>query len=1221
MSKKFVNVSMAFLFVVSLFSATLPMGVSAAAPGSHAVPFGPMAPLPSFEVSPPSKVDAAYSDLLFSEYVEGSGNNKALEIFNGTGAAVDLSQYTVELYANGSSSATASVTLSGSLDDGDVYVIAHSGIDDSSEVDLTNDSVTGFNGNDALVLKHGSAVVDSLGQIGDLGIWGANVTLRRKTSVTTGDTDPSDTFDASVAWDSYPSDSLDDLGSYTPAGGGGAFSITKSAPAEVVASESYSYTLQVTNGTGGERTGVVITDVVPLSTTFVAASDGGTLVNGVVSWTIATMVTDAVATRYFTVTAPATSGLTIVNDSYGVNASDWVTTATGSAVSTQITPPAGTVTPIGTARGLSAGTTVTVAGRATMYTGGFYAGGGNAKFYIQDSTGGVAVQCFGFDPHVAIGDLVTVTGTMANYRGEVQVQPADSSAVQVTAGTPDQAPAPLEKAINEVDDDDDAIGWLVRIQGPVTDFYESTYYYKFWVSDGTYTATVYVDKNTGTVLTDDMVGRSYAVTGIAELYYSTHEIKPRQQSDIVLLPGLFVSKAAPAGVFEDHAFTYTISVWNHTGLSLTNLTITDVVPTANATLAQVLDGGTESGGLITWTVASLADDETATVHFVVTATGSVGDEIINAHYAAWATEWTTHETGSAVVTTIRSFCPAGYTPAYEIQGSGMRSPKIGDTVTSCGVVVGFFEGNSNNVGNFNGLFLQDTNGDGDAATSDAVFVNYGSGTVSAQIGDLVVVTGTVAEFNEWDGTGCAEDSCMTSIMADPGDVVALGEIGRPAPLTLAPPMSPTAAITYWESLEGMLVAMPLTATATVVGPTSYNTVQVVPSTVSPQDDGHILRTSPQAGMPVGVRHYKLYGRLDDGSYPPNLIVGSTITNADGPLAYTYGSYVMMTQAGDPWQEVYSRPAPSTVPGWEEAGASQLTVGAFNTLNFDVTSGTKMTKVVESIVQMGCPIFLSLEEIEMDNTLPALKAALADAGCTYDSANSHEDVGNHGVALLWRTDRVSNVTWSTDYQSCSAYGSPSSNYDDMWSECQAQGEYPLFSRRPVVVTGTVTYSGTDVTFVVIANHFKSKHGGSAADQRRLEQGQFIADLVDRLVTTTPNIIMMGDLNDFEDSPPLEAIYAGGVLTSTWYSLDESARYSYIYRGVSQVLDHILVSEHARPMLEGFSPLHYNADFPYYPYTQDASVVWRTSDHDPVVATLSLTALPHYEVYLPMVMRNH
>ena len=68
------------------------------------------------------------ADLFFSEYVEGSSNNKALEIFNGTGATVDLSQYAVKLGSNGGEwSATNSIVLSGSLANNEVYVIANAG--------------------------------------------------------------------------------------------------------------------------------------------------------------------------------------------------------------------------------------------------------------------------------------------------------------------------------------------------------------------------------------------------------------------------------------------------------------------------------------------------------------------------------------------------------------------------------------------------------------------------------------------------------------------------------------------------------------------------------------------------------------------------------------------------------------------------------------------------------------------------------------------------------------------------------------------------------------------------------------------------------------------------------------------------------------------------------------------------------------------------------------
>ena len=66
------------------------------------------------------------SDLFISEYVEGSSNNKAVEIHNATGATVDLNAggYQLEFYFNGSSSAGTTIALTGTVADGDVYVVA-----------------------------------------------------------------------------------------------------------------------------------------------------------------------------------------------------------------------------------------------------------------------------------------------------------------------------------------------------------------------------------------------------------------------------------------------------------------------------------------------------------------------------------------------------------------------------------------------------------------------------------------------------------------------------------------------------------------------------------------------------------------------------------------------------------------------------------------------------------------------------------------------------------------------------------------------------------------------------------------------------------------------------------------------------------------------------------------------------------------------------------------
>ncbi|MDX1378617.1 MAG: lamin tail domain-containing protein, partial [Anaerolineales bacterium] len=173
---------------------------------------------------------AAPTELFLSEYIEGSSFNKAVEIYNGTGGSVNLSTYTLELYSNGASSPSQSVALSGTLADGDVFVLAHGSADAAilAEADLISSSVINFNGDDALVLKNGGAVVDSFGQVGvDPGSqWpggGQDDTLRRSDTVCAGDTNPTDSFDASVEWVTFAQNTFDGLGSHTANcnGGGG----------------------------------------------------------------------------------------------------------------------------------------------------------------------------------------------------------------------------------------------------------------------------------------------------------------------------------------------------------------------------------------------------------------------------------------------------------------------------------------------------------------------------------------------------------------------------------------------------------------------------------------------------------------------------------------------------------------------------------------------------------------------------------------------------------------------------------------------------------------------------------------------------------------------------------------------------------------------------------------------------------------------------------------
>lgn len=195
----------------------------------------------------PGIASSQTTDLLISEYIEGSSNNKAIELYNGTGAAIDLAagNYVIQMYFNGSSSAGLTISLTGIVASGDVFVLAHASADSPilNLADQTN-SAGWFNGDDAVVLRRGGAggtIIDAIGQVGfDPGTeWGtglastADNTLRRKSTACTGDANASDAFDPTALYDGFANNTFDGLGSHTANCGGGdaAPSVSSTTPA------------------------------------------------------------------------------------------------------------------------------------------------------------------------------------------------------------------------------------------------------------------------------------------------------------------------------------------------------------------------------------------------------------------------------------------------------------------------------------------------------------------------------------------------------------------------------------------------------------------------------------------------------------------------------------------------------------------------------------------------------------------------------------------------------------------------------------------------------------------------------------------------------------------------------------------------------------------------------------------------------------------------------
>jgi predicted extracellular nuclease len=173
-------------------------------------------------------------DLFFSEYVEGSSYNKYLEIFNGTGSRVDLSDYQVHIFSNGKDDLehpSSNIKLNGLLEYTKVYVVAHSKATLYSDPQLKSGTLN-FNGNDAIGLYKVSEkkYVDVFGAIGvDPGKKGwavdgkstVDATLVRKKNIRRGTTisENKDDFNTlSDEWKVFEKDNVDHLGSHSLTG-------------------------------------------------------------------------------------------------------------------------------------------------------------------------------------------------------------------------------------------------------------------------------------------------------------------------------------------------------------------------------------------------------------------------------------------------------------------------------------------------------------------------------------------------------------------------------------------------------------------------------------------------------------------------------------------------------------------------------------------------------------------------------------------------------------------------------------------------------------------------------------------------------------------------------------------------------------------------------------------------------------------------------------------
>jgi hypothetical protein len=570
------------------------------------------------------------------------------------------------------------------------------------------------------------------------------------------------------------------------------------------------------------------------------------------------------------------------------------------------------------------------------------------------------------------------------------------------------------------------------------------------------------------------------------------------------------------------------------------------------------------------------------------------------------------------------------TPISQIQGAQHRSPLEGQTVTNVyGIVTGITS---------SGFYLQDPKPDLDKRTSEGIFIaTYQFSTV--KVGDEVLIaSGVVKEFNP---AGVGSNS-LTITQIQTNDItilskgnplpepIVLGEGGRTIPnQVIANDINGYAGksglfdpqedgLDFYESLEGMRVQV---NEALAVSPTSkYREVVVVAdggknATVLSSRSTLVIR--PDDFNPERIL-------LDDAFINiPDIQVGARFTQSIiGIISYDFGNFRLLPT--EKLQFSQGNVHKETVAYSLED--NHLVVATYNVENLDTqTYPQRLDQLAEDIVtNLRSPDILAMQEIQdddgaldsnlvsADKTLKALTAAIQQAdGPEYAwlsidperNADGGLEGGNIRNVLLYRTDRGLALASAPAGDATSAVqvlvrdGKPqlSMNPGRISPSSYAFRD----SRKPLAAQ--FNFRGEDI--FIIANHLNSKGEDGAlygdiqpplllSETQRIQQANIIHDFVLQILAVDPqaSIVVLGDLNDFSWSEPVQTL-AGKQLKNLMDHLPENERYTYIFEGNAEVLDHILVSQSLAEKIVYFDIVHINTEI--LPRE-------RLSDHDPVIA---------------------
>jgi predicted extracellular nuclease len=589
-------------------------------------------------------------------------------------------------------------------------------------------------------------------------------------------------------------------------------------------------------------------------------------------------------------------------------------------------------------------------------------------------------------------------------------------------------------------------------------------------------------------------------------------------------------------------------------------------------------------------------------------------------------------------------CGDPFTPIYDIQGAGETSPLVNQNVTTEGVVVGDFQ-----VGGKNGYYIQDIAGDGNPATSDGIFV-YNT-TTAVNVGDHVRVSGKAVEYY-----GITEISPVTQVL-----ICSSGHTIIPTPVTL-----PVTAVSDFEKYESMLVTFPqpliiseyfnfdrygeivLTSTRHMT-PTAL----VEPGTPAQAeaaaylldritlDDGRTTQNPDPAIHPNGLTF--TMENLFRG--------GGTVTSVTGILDFYQGLYRIQPTIGAIYEDANPR---TEAPEIIEA---DLKVTSFNVLNYFVTLDDGTNDICGPSGTMECRGADDAEEFERQKAkiLAALDAIDSDIYGLMEIENDSPFSGNDAVADLVAGLNAIKGEGTYAYIDTGAIGTDAIKQAILYKPALVTpvGAYQILDssvdarfidtlNRPVLAQVFVDNEG-GVPFVVAVNHLKSK-GSACVDDPDPGDGQGNCNLtrlaaaqamVDWLANPAyfpelGKVLIIGDLNSYDKEDPIDAIKLGAddtadtaddYLDMIFEKRGENA-YGYVYDGQTGYLDHALANHAMADSIVDVNFWHINADEPdlidydtsFKLPAQDALYApdaYRSSDHDPVIVTLSFNAVPFAE----------